>query len=125
MDYSSFFEDYLYGVLKRGNFFSSSLTVKKLTESLYQVDISYGDEEIENYLGRGFNLILKITITDIDEVDNSIGFEIDLINFIAPGASETNGDYIDMSVALYREVANAAYSCINAINFGSNWVSLN
>ena len=35
-----------------------------------------------------------------------------------------NSNYIDMSVALYQEVANAAYSCINAINFGSDWVSL-
>lgn len=125
MDYSSFFENYLYDVFKRVNFFPTSLTVKKLTEYLYHVDISYGDEEIENYLGRGFNLILKITITDIDDVDNnSIGFEIDLINFIAPSVSETNSDYIDMSVALYQEVANAAYNCINAINFGPTWASL-
>jgi hypothetical protein len=124
MDYSSFFEDYLYGVLKGAYFSPSSLTVNKLTDSTYQVDISYGDEEIESYLDSGFNITLQINITDIDEVENAIGFEIDLINFVAPGVSETNSNYIDMSVALYREVANAAYSCINAINFGSDWVSL-
>lgn len=122
MDYSSFFEDYLYGEL-RGNF--NQLTVNKLTDSTYQVDISYGDEEIESYLDRGFNITLQINITDIDEVENTIGFEIDLIDFVAPGVAETNGDYVGMAVSLYYEVARTAYNCINAINFGANWVALN
>jgi hypothetical protein len=121
MDYSSFFEDYLLGEV-RGN--CNNISVKKLTESIYQADIYYSDEEIENYLDRGFNLILKITITEIDELDNSIGFELDLIDFVAPGVSETNSDYLHMATSLYSEVARTAYECIYHINFGSNWLSL-
>lgn len=118
MNYSEFLENFLYSQLK-GNF--TSATVSQLTDSTYEAEIYYGDEEIENYLGRGFDLILFINVTGVDEVDNSIGLTLSLVKFSAPDFSTTDTQGIYMKASLYQEVANAAYKCLNCIDFDSEY----
>ena len=122
MNYSEIFEDFLATEI-RGNF--TSVAVSQLTDSTYQAEIHYGDEEIENYLGSGFDLTLIINVTNIDELDNSIGFTLSLVKFSAPDFSTTDAEGIYMKASLYQEVANAAYKCLHYIEFDYEyWVVL-
>ena len=122
MNYSEIFENFLYSQLK-GNF--TSVTVSQLTDSIYQAEIHYVDEEIENYLGRGFDLTLYINVVDIYEVDNEIDVTLELVKFSAPDFSTTDTQGIYMKASLYQEVANTAYKCLNCIEFDHEyWVAL-
>jgi len=122
MDYSGIFEDFLTYQLQ-GNF--NSVTVSQLPDSIYQAEIHYGDEEIENYLGRGFDLIFYINIVDIDEIENAIDITLELVKFSAPDFSTTDAEDIHMRSYLYQEVANVVYKCLNCIEFDREyWVSL-
>lgn len=122
MDYSGIFEDFLYSQLKGAY---TSITVSQLSDSTYQAEIHYVDEEIENYLGRGWDLTLLINVTNIDEIDNSIGFTLSLVKFSAPDFSTTDAQGIYMKAYIYQEVANVAYKCLHHIEFDYEyWVAL-
>lgn len=122
MDYSEIFEDFLTYQLQ-GNF--NSVTVFQLSDSGYQAEIHYGDEEIENYLGSGFDLTFFINVIAVDEMDNDVEVEFALVKFSAPDFSTTDAEDIHMKASLYQEVANAAYKCLSCIEFDHEyWVSL-
>lgn len=122
MNYSGIFEDFLTYQLK-GNF--TSVTVSQLTDSIYQAEIHYVDEEIENYLGSGFDLTLYINIVQIDEIENDIDVTLELVKFSVPDFSTTDAEGIYMKASLYQEVANVAYKCLNCIEFDHEyWISL-
>lgn len=125
MDYSELLENYFYAL--GGN----SAVATKYDDFTYTVEITYGDEEIETYLGSGFKIILKITDFAVDEAENAV-FVPSLVRYIIPGinvgsrSGNTNAlSNPYMACSLLEEVSRVAAKFFHRVNLDrENWVSL-
>lgn len=127
MDYSQLLKEYLESL---GN--STSIEVSQLTDYHYTADIYYGDEEIDEYLGKGSHIILAFTLINEDSDDNSVGFEVVCEGCEIPGFDMSQGNFYDvnsgvaMALSLLEEVARTAGSFLSSVEIGRElWLSLN
>ena len=127
MDYSQLLKEYLESL---GN--STSIEVSQLTDYHYTADIYYGDEEIEDYLGKGSRIILAFTFINEDSDDNFVGFEVACEGCEIPGFDMSQSNFYDansgvsMALSLLEEVAITSRNFLSRVEIGRElWLSLN
>ena len=121
MDYSDILEEYFYGINH------NDTIATKYDDSTYTVEITYGDEEIENYLGSDLKIVLMISDLTFIADENSISFIPTLVRCTIPGinigSNYPNDPY--MACSLLKEVAEVGYRLFYGIDLGREiWVSL-
>lgn len=121
MDYSQFFEDYFY---TQGN--CTEVNVARDEDAVYLVEAKYSDEEIENYLGRGLSIVLKLDVYLADD-ETAICFIPSLVRLITPNLNITGDGYSnpEMACSLLEEVARTAKQFLNGIDLETeNWIDI-
>ena len=122
MDYSQFFEDYFY---TQGN--CTEVNVTRYEDTVYTVDATYCDEEIEDYLGSGFNIVLKLDNVGLADDETAIGFIPSLVRLTIPNLNTTGEGYSNpgMACAILEEVARAAKQFLQGIDLKTeNWIDI-
>lgn len=122
MDYSQFFEDYFY---TQGN--CTEVNVTRYEDTVYTVEALYCDEEIENYLGGGSSIVLKLDNVGLADDETAIGFIPSLVRLIIPNLNITGEGYSDpgMACAILEEVARAAKQFLQGIDLKTeNWIDI-
>ena len=122
MDYSQFLEDYFYA---QGN--CTEVSVTRYEDTVYIVDATYSDEEIENYLGSGFNILLKLDNIYLADDETAICFIPSLVRLITPNLNITGEGHSnpEMACSLLEEVARVATQFLHGIDLESeNWIAI-
>lgn len=132
MDYSSAIEQFL---LDMG---CSVRPVTSISETSYEVEIYYSDEEIETYLNHGTEILLTLSDVHIEEDMGGdrqyLVCDIDFSNIEVPGLKDSQGRFYDfsrginMALSLLEEVAVNTKRIINRISEdiveGQLWIEL-
>lgn len=122
MDYSRFFEDYFY---TQGN--CTEVNVTRYEDTVYTVEAMYCDEEIENYLGGGSSIVLKLDNVGLADDETAISFIPSLVRLVIPSLNITGKEYNDpeMACSLLEEVARVAKQFLDEVDFDTeNWIDI-
>lgn len=122
MDYSELLKNYFYTI---GN--CTEVNVTRQGEGLYLAGISYVDEEIENYLGDGFDIVLHLDNVCLSDDSTAVCFIPGLVRLTIPNLDIIKDDFSNpgRACSILEEVAGAAKRFLQGIDLETeNWIDI-